>query len=91
MRNCPNSNGPVISFFSLIHMDYNWNRTLKWIVMSNTDDLERLKNKIDHKTVWEYIDCVSDYYTVSVLCFEVKLCPEIGNSDRAIIKLWLLE
>ena len=35
--------------------------------------------------------CVSDCNTVWVLCFEVELCPETGNSHIVVIKLWLLE
>ena len=59
--------------------------------MSYTDDLEWLSNKLDHETVGEHIMCVSDCNTVWVLCFEVELCPETGNSHIVVIKFWLLE
>ena len=59
-------------------------------------DLEWFNNKLDHKKVWEmYVGYASDWGqirypedTVWGLHLDVKLCPETGNSNIVVIKLW---
>ena len=76
MRNCPNSNRPVIAL-TLKH----YRLQVKQNSEMDTYVLYWLNNKLDHKQVWECIRCASDYNTVSGLCLVIELCPETGNSD----------